>query len=89
MTRSVAMGRHRDDPEADSRPPLEDRIAETRAALARLQERIGAGCAGPHVYVNHRDGKPPLCDVCGYSDVGLHQGEVNVGMGNVRMGRRG
>jgi hypothetical protein len=46
MTRSVAMGRHRDDPEADSRPPLEDRIAETRAALARLQERMERAAPG-------------------------------------------
>jgi hypothetical protein len=66
-------------PAPDNWPlPFEVRLAETRAALARLQARIAAECPGPHEYTAHRDRKPPWCDACGYSDVGLHRREVNL-----------
>jgi hypothetical protein len=60
-------------------PPLEVRIAETREALARLQARICQQCPGLHRYVDHGDVKPPWCDSCGYTDVGLHRSEIGQG----------
>jgi hypothetical protein len=42
--------------------PLEVRIAETRQALERLQQKIRADCPGEHQYVQHRVGWPPWCD---------------------------
>jgi hypothetical protein len=51
--------------------PLEDRILETRAALARLQASIASNCPGPHEYVRHRSDKPPYCKACQVLDNGL------------------
>jgi hypothetical protein len=64
--------------------PLEERIMETRRALARLQARIRDQCPGDHKYVQHRDGELPWCDACGYTDAGLHRSEHGPGYGGRR-----
>jgi hypothetical protein len=33
-----------------------------------LQDR----CRGEHRYVQHGDGKPPWCESCGLTNIGLH-----------------
>jgi hypothetical protein len=67
-----------DDEDAWLRLPFEDRLRVVRQRLAKLHEKLRDQCGGPHVYVKHRDRKPPWCDACGYSDVGLHRREVNL-----------
>jgi hypothetical protein len=67
------------EPPEDRRPPLEQRILEVRRALARLQAKLRDRCPGDHEYVQHRDGKLPWCDGCGYTDTGLHRSEVGLG----------
>jgi hypothetical protein len=61
--------------------PLEVRIQEVRAKLARWQERIAEQCPGgpEHHYVQHRAWLPPWCDSCGWTDVGLHLSELGSG----------
>jgi hypothetical protein len=49
-----------------------------RDRLARLQAKIRDRCPGEHRYVRHRDGKPPWCDACGFTDIGLYRSEVGV-----------
>jgi hypothetical protein len=61
-------------------PPLEGRILEVRRGLARLQATLGDQCPGEHRYVQHRDGKLPWCDACGYTDTGLHRRELGGGV---------
>lgn len=39
-------------------------------AAARLDELIFKNCPGPHLYRQHRDGKPPWCNACGYTAAG-------------------
>jgi hypothetical protein len=58
------------------RIPLEVRLAETRAALARWQVTIRDRCPGEHRYVQHVAWKLPWCDACGYTDAGLHRSEL-------------
>jgi hypothetical protein len=65
-------------PPDEWRLPFEVRLAETRAALQRLQARIAEQCPGPHEYVNRRDLLPPWCDACGYTDTGLHRNECGL-----------
>ena len=64
--------------------PLEERIAEIRGGLARLQAKIRDRCPGVHRYVQHLDGRLPWCDACGYVDNGLHRSEVGLGHSGVR-----
>ena len=63
--------------------PLEERILEVRAALARLQAKIRDQCPGEHRYVA-RSGGLPCCPECGFADVGLHRSEVGLGHGSGR-----
>ena len=67
------------DEERLERIPLDERLLEWRGRLARLQARLRDQCPGDHRYVRHRDGKPPWCDSCGYTDVGLHRTENGTG----------
>jgi hypothetical protein len=75
-------------PPLEKRPleerPLEERILQIRRALARLQATLRDRCPGEHRYVQHRDGKLPWCDSCGFTDAGLHRGEVGLGHAGVR-----
>jgi hypothetical protein len=52
----------------------EYRFQELRRALqsARmdLEVAIAQACPGPHQYTQHRDGKPPWCNVCGFTGEG-------------------
>ena len=73
---STGLTVDKDLPELDGRPPLKDRLAETRRALERLQARLRDRCPGVHEYVQHCDLKPPWCDACGYTDSGLHKREL-------------
>jgi hypothetical protein len=63
----------------ETRPPLEDRLAVVRRGLARPHARLADQCPGDHQYVQHRDGKPPWCDACGFRDIGLHRREYGTG----------
>jgi hypothetical protein len=51
--------------------------SDVAAAKAQLQLAIEAECPGPHKYVQHRDAKPPWCEVCGYTAGGFHRHELN------------
>jgi hypothetical protein len=73
-------------PVTETPPPLaerllEVRILEVRGRLARLHAKIAEQCPGEHRYVRHRDNRPPWCDACGYTDVGLHLTEFSVSHG--------
>lgn len=39
-------------------------------AAARLEALIAGHCPGPHAYTQHRDRKPPWCNVCRYTAAG-------------------
>jgi hypothetical protein len=56
--------------EPDPRDLIAAVVATARAARERAEELIAANCAGPHRYVQHRDGREPWCPVCGYGDSG-------------------
>ncbi|HEY6115301.1 MAG TPA: hypothetical protein VI172_05030 [Candidatus Dormibacteraeota bacterium] len=45
------------------------RLLDARIALCDL---IRDACPGPHKAVQHRDGRPPWCRVCGYTDDGTN-----------------
>ena len=47
--------------------PLEERILEVRAALARLQAKVRDQCPGEHRYVA-RSGGLPCCPECGFRE---------------------
>jgi hypothetical protein len=62
----------------DTPPPLEDRIREVRAWMARLQARIAETSGEQHVYVQHDDLNFAWCDACGYTETGLHKSECGL-----------
>jgi hypothetical protein len=64
------------EPGEDNWPPLQLRLAETRAALQRLQATIRDQCPGQHEYVKHSDGRFPYCEACRYTDCGLRLSEL-------------
>lgn len=43
-----------------------------RIAVARLHLALVTMCPGPHNPVQHRDHKPPWCQVCRYTTGGEH-----------------
>lgn len=51
-----------------------DFIQEQAKVLAdasrNLDTALFAACPGPHVYRQHRDGKPSWCKACGYTSAG-------------------
>jgi hypothetical protein len=63
----------------DAEAPLEVRLAETGAALARWQATLAERCPGEHQYVRHRADKPPMCSACGFLDNGLHRSDYGSG----------
>lgn len=66
-------------PPLAERIPFEERILEVRRGLARWQQTLAERCSGPHVYVRHQVGKPPYCQHCRFTDVGLHLSEYGTG----------
>ena len=64
------------------RIPYEDRLMIVREALQRLQQSIADECPGPHEFVQHPGLRPPYCEVCGFTDVGLPLGDTGAGKGN-------
>lgn len=51
------------------------RVIDAKLDLADL---IRSRCPGPgvHAYVQHRDGRPPWCEACGYTESGSIAKEV-------------
>lgn len=45
-------------------------IDEVRDALGRAEALIASHCPGPHLYVQHRDHRPPWCDECRRTAIG-------------------
>jgi hypothetical protein len=46
-----------------------------RQVLERLDAMLRARCLGEHRYVQHGDGKPPWCEACGLTNIGLHSSD--------------
>jgi hypothetical protein len=63
----------------------EERLAETRAALQRLQRRLAEQCGSEHRYVDHHDERPPWCDRCRVLDCGLPLADFRYGSGRPRL----
>lgn len=50
---------------------IHESIAEARELVAMAAQHLALGmltaCPLPHQFVQHRDGKQPWCDSCGYA----------------------